>query len=56
MTDEAGTVLPRTLNRVTDYFTSYAFSDAYADVWRPEARRMTLVRLHGSSTGHSTRA
>jgi hypothetical protein len=46
VTDEAGTVLPRTLNRVTDYFTSYAFSDAYADVWRPEARRMTLVRLH----------
>jgi len=44
--DDGGTVLPRTLNRVTDYFASYAFSDAYADVWRPEARRMTLVRLY----------
>ena len=46
VTDESGTILPRTLTRVTDYFTSYAFSTAYADVWRPEARRMTLVRLH----------
>ena len=44
--DDSGTVLPRTLNRVTDYFASYAFSEAYADVWRPEARRMTLVRLY----------
>jgi hypothetical protein len=46
VTDDDGTVLPRTLNRVTDYFPSYSFSEAYADVWRPEARRMTLVRLH----------
>jgi hypothetical protein len=38
--------LPRTLPRVNDYFSSYAFSAAYADVWRPEFRRMTLVRLH----------
>ncbi len=44
--DDGGTVLPRTLNRVTGYFASYAFSEAYADVWRPEARRMTLVRLY----------
>jgi hypothetical protein len=41
-----GEILPRTLNRVTDYFSSYAFSSAFADVWRPEARRMTLVRLY----------
>jgi hypothetical protein len=44
--DDGGVILPRTLNRVTDYFASYAFSTAYADVWRPEARRMTLVRLY----------
>jgi hypothetical protein len=46
VTDDSGTILPRTLNRVIDYFASYAFSEAYADVWRPEARRMTLVRLY----------
>jgi Sulfotransferase family len=44
--DDGGTLMPRTLNRVTDYFASYAFSQAYADVWRPEARRMTLVRVY----------
>jgi len=44
--DEDGAILPRTLNRVTEYFSSYAFSTAYADVWRPEARRLTLVRLY----------
>jgi hypothetical protein len=26
---------------------SYAFSDEFAEFWRPEVRRMTLVRLHG---------
>jgi hypothetical protein len=46
VTDDDGTVLPRTLIRVIDYFASYAFSAAYSDVWRPEVRRMTLVRLH----------
>jgi hypothetical protein len=46
VTEDGGAVMPRTLNRVTDYFASYAFSAAYGDVWRPEARRMTLVRLH----------
>jgi hypothetical protein len=44
--DDSGVMLPRTLNRVTGYFSSYAFSAAYADVWRPEVRRMTLVRLY----------
>jgi hypothetical protein len=39
-------IIPRTLNRVTEYVPSYAFSTAYADVWRPEARRLTLVRLN----------
>ena len=38
--------LPQTLPRANDYFSSYAFSAAYADVWRPEFRRMTLVRLY----------
>jgi sulfotransferase family protein len=41
-----GGTLPQTLPRANDYFSSYAFSAAYADVWRPEFRRMTLVRLH----------
>jgi hypothetical protein len=44
--EESGEILPRTVNRVVDYFSSYAFSNAYADVWRPEARRLTLVRLN----------
>jgi len=43
---EGGEILPRTVNRAIDSFSSYAFSTAYADVWRPEARRLTLVRLH----------
>lgn len=41
-----GDVLPRTQPRINGYFSSYAFSAAFADVWRPEARRLTLVRLH----------
>jgi hypothetical protein len=41
-----GALLPRTLTRVNDYYSSYAFSAAYADIWKPEVRRMTLVRLH----------
>jgi hypothetical protein len=44
--DERGALLPRTINRITDFFSSYAFSAAYADAWRPEVRRMTLVRLY----------
>jgi hypothetical protein len=44
--DDDGQVLPLTLNRVIDYSSAYAFSGAYADVWGPEFRRMTLVRLH----------
>jgi hypothetical protein len=43
--DQDGTLVPRTRKRVNEYFASYAFSSAYADVWAPEARRMTLVRL-----------
>jgi sulfotransferase family protein len=44
--DEDGEILPRTVNRTIDSYSSYAFSTAYANVWRPEARRLTLVRLH----------
>jgi hypothetical protein len=44
--DEGGEILPRTVNRMIDSFSSYAFSTAYENVWRPEARRLTLVRLH----------
>jgi Sulfotransferase family len=40
-----GEILPRTQPRINGYFSSYAFSTAFADVWRPEARRLTLVRL-----------
>jgi len=28
---------------------SYCFSDAYADVWRPELRRLILVRFHAQA-------
>ena len=42
---EDGVVLPKTLNRFSGSFSSYAFSTAYEDVWRPEVRRLTLVRI-----------
>lgn len=41
-----GEILPRTLNRQAGSRATYAFSPAYADVWRPHARRLTLARLH----------
>jgi hypothetical protein len=41
-----GLVLPMTLNRYSEGFSSYAFSIAYEDVWRPEVRRLTLIRLY----------
>jgi hypothetical protein len=43
---ENGMVLPMTLNRYSEGFSSYAFSIAYEDVWRPELRRLTLIRLY----------
>ena len=43
---ENGMVLPMTLNRFSEDFSSYAFSIAYEDVWRPELRRLTLIRLY----------
>jgi Sulfotransferase domain len=42
---EDGIVLPKTLNSFSGSFSSYAFSTAYEDVWRPEVRRLTLVRI-----------
>ena len=45
---EDGTIAPRTLNREMGAFSGYAFSAAYADVWRPEVRHLTLVRLHAA--------
>jgi hypothetical protein len=41
-----GVVIPRTLNRYSASFASYAFSTAYEDVWRPEVRRLTLIRIY----------
>lgn len=41
-----GSYLPATLNNYAGRVPSYAFSRAYADVWRPEYRRLALVRLH----------
>jgi alkylhydroperoxidase family enzyme len=46
LNDGAGNILPRTLNRQAGLRGTYAFSPAYADVWRPHARRLTLARLH----------
>jgi hypothetical protein len=39
------TVFPATLNDWQRRRTSYAFSDEFADVWRPQARQLTLARL-----------
>ncbi len=44
--NDAGKILPRTLNRQAGSRGTYAFSCAYADVWRPAARRLILTRLH----------
>jgi hypothetical protein len=41
-----GASRPDTLLNYLGTHPSYAFSDAYADVWRPEVRRLTLVRLY----------
>jgi hypothetical protein len=41
-----GTPRPDTLLNYLDARPSYAFSNAYADVWRPEMRRFVLVRLY----------
>jgi Sulfotransferase family len=41
-----GAPFPATLNGLYQRRSSYAFSEEFADVWRPEARRLTLVRLH----------
>jgi len=40
------TPFPATLNGLFQRRSSYAFSTEFADVWRPEARRLTLVRLY----------
>jgi Sulfotransferase family len=40
-----GTPRPDTLPAFLSDHPSYAFSDEFADAWRPEARRLTLVRL-----------
>ena len=42
----SGTPRPDTIPDFLGDHPSYAFSDAFAEVWRPEARRLTLVRLH----------
>jgi hypothetical protein len=44
--DLTGTPRPDTLLNYLGTHPSYAFSDAYADVWRPEVRRLALVRLY----------
>jgi hypothetical protein len=40
------TPFPATLNGLFQRRSSYAFSEEFADVWQPEARRLTLVRLN----------
>jgi hypothetical protein len=44
--DILGAPFPATLNGLFGRRSSYAFSTEFEDVWRPEARRLTLVRLH----------
>lgn len=41
-----GRWLPGTLNNLLSGKPAYAFSDEYADVWRPELRRLALARLN----------
>ena len=41
-----GAPFPATLTGLFARRSSYAFSSEFEDVWRPEARRLTLVRLH----------
>jgi hypothetical protein len=44
---EAGdTFLPATLNNYVGDFPGYVFSRSYEDVWRPELRRLVLIRLN----------
>jgi len=43
--EEAGNLLPRTLNRQAGERGTYALSPRYADVWRPAARELVLARL-----------
>ncbi len=40
-----GSLIPDSLNYFFRSLPSYAFSGAYEDVWRPEVRRLILVRL-----------
>jgi hypothetical protein len=44
--DVLGEPYPATLNGLFGRRSNYAFADEFADVWRPEARRMTLVRVN----------
>ena len=38
--------VPATLNNYVGEFPGYVFSDSYEDVWKPELRRLVLVRLN----------
>jgi hypothetical protein len=46
LVDIFGAPYPATLTGLFARRSSYAFSSEFEDVWRPEARRLTLVRLH----------
>ena len=46
LVDIFGAPYPATLTGLFARRSSYAFSTEFEDVWRPEARRFTLVRLH----------
>ena len=46
LVDIFGAPYPATLTGLFARRSSYAFSSEFEDVWRPEARRFTLVRLH----------
>lgn len=44
-TRHGDSLLPSTRNLYLFGFNSYAFAESFADVWGPEIRRLTLVRL-----------
>jgi hypothetical protein len=53
--EESGQYVWRTTNRFWSSSPHYALSHEFEDVWRPELRRFTLVRLHAMLARAATR-
>lgn len=46
--EREGSLVPATLNNYLGHKSSYLFARDYAEVWRPQLRRLVLVRLQGT--------